>query len=244
MIGLVQDVGVRSDTPATRIRRALKEQMDTGLLGPGDKLPPERELSALFGTTRITVKEALQSLEAQGALYCEDRRGWFVAPRRLDYNPMYRSHFHALVAQQQREASTRLIAARQEVAPASTCQRLGLPALSRIVVIRRVRSLDGRAVMYAEHHLRPERFPDILMQDLTQSLTGLYERVYGIRYGRSRFEIVSGAASGEVAQALALREGSPILQVTRVNHDEAGVAIDCDHEYWRHDAVRIVVESQ
>lgn len=241
--GLVQETRGRSETPAVRIRRALVQQIETGGLRAGDRLPPERELSSLFDTTRITVKEALQSLEAQGLLYCEDRRGWFVAPPRLDYNPLYRSHFHGVAAQQRRVAGTRLLAAGLEIASGTMAQRLGLPALSRVVVVRRVRSLDGRAVMYAEHHLRPERFPDILSHDLTQSLTGLYERVYGIRYGRSKFEIVSSAASGEVAQALALREGSPVLHILRVNYDDRGGAFDCDIEYWRHDAIRIVVDS-
>lgn len=243
MIGLDQQEKARGDTRAGRIRQALVQQIETGLLRAGDKLPPERELSELFATTRITVKEALQSLEAQGVLYCEDRRGWFVAPARLDYNPLYRSHFHALVAQQARQASTRLLGAGLELASSSVCSRLALAALSRVVTIRRVRSLDGRAVMFAEHHLRPERFPDILQHDLTQSLTELYERSYGIRYGRSRFEIVSGAASGTVAHCLALRDGSPILHITRVNFDLHGEVIDCDVEYWRHDAVRMVIDS-
>jgi DNA-binding GntR family transcriptional regulator len=47
-----------------------------------------------------------------------------------------------------------------------------------------------------------------------------------------------------VAHALTLAEGSPILLVFRVNYDQHGQIIDCDHEYWRHDAIRITVDSQ
>ena len=59
----------------TAIGQVLQEQLDHGLLAAGSKLPAERKLSELFGTTRITVREALLQLEAQGQIYREERRG-------------------------------------------------------------------------------------------------------------------------------------------------------------------------
>ena len=82
----------------TAIGLALQEQISHGLLSPTSKLPAERKLSELFSTTRITVREALLQLEAQGQIYREERRGWFVSPPRLAYNLMQRSHFHAMSA--------------------------------------------------------------------------------------------------------------------------------------------------
>ena len=52
----------------TAIGLALQEQISHGLLSPASKLPAERKLSELFGTTRITVREALLQLEAQGQI--------------------------------------------------------------------------------------------------------------------------------------------------------------------------------
>lgn len=45
------------------------------------------ELSERFATTRITLKEALAALEAEGKIYREERRGWFVASARFIYDP-------------------------------------------------------------------------------------------------------------------------------------------------------------
>lgn len=84
----------------TAICRALSEQIGHGLLPAGGKLPAERKLSELFATTRITLREALIQLESQGLIYREERRGWFVSPERLAYNPLVRSHFHAMVSEQ------------------------------------------------------------------------------------------------------------------------------------------------
>ena len=231
-------------TQMALIRNTLQQQIREGLLQPGMRLPSERELSERFATTRITLKEALAALEAEGEIYREERRGWFVSTPRLIYDPRYKSHFHALVETQQRKVDTRVLNAGPVVATPALCRQMSLPALSGLLQINRLRQLDGRHVLYVEHFLLPSRFPDLLRHDLGQSLTRLYAEQYGIHYGRAHFDIVSTAARGAVARALCLADGAPVLLITRINYDEQGALIDCDREYWRHDAVVIRIDSQ
>lgn len=227
----------------TAICHALQEQIEHGLLSPGCKLPAERKLSEVFDTTRITLREALVQLEARGLIYREERRGWFVAPERLTYDLIQRSHFHAMVREQGREAHTQLLSARLLPAAAMVCARLQLAPLSSVIQICRLRRIDDRAVLYAEHYLNPEYFPGILDHDLSQSLTELYARHYGIAYGRVAFEILPTALPSAAATALKVSVGNPGLHITRVNSDRHGRLIDCDLEYWRHDAIRIKAEA-
>lgn len=44
-----------------------------GLIGPGDRFPPERELAAQLGISRLTLREAIRELAQAG--YVESRRG-------------------------------------------------------------------------------------------------------------------------------------------------------------------------
>jgi DNA-binding GntR family transcriptional regulator len=231
------------NTQIAHITETLRRQIAAGALPHGAKLPAERELAALFGTTRITLKDALSMLEAEGLIYREERRGWFVSRPRLVYNPASRSHFHALVAAQCRRAETRVLGAEVVVAPFELVAELELAPLSPLFCIRRARRIDGRAVLHVTHFLRPHLFPGIERQDLSQSLTELYRREYGLEYGRSRFDICPTAARGEAARVLNLAPGSPVLAVTRINYDQFGRPIDCDREIWRHDAVRIRIDS-
>lgn len=226
----------------TAICHALQEQIEHGLLPSGCKLPAERKLSEVFDTTRITLREALVQLEAQGLIYREERRGWFVAPQRLTYDLIERSHFHAMVRDQGRTPATGLLSARLQPAAAAICARLHLPPLSSVIQICRLRRIDGRAVLYAEHYLNPEYFPGILEHDLGQSLTEIYARHYDIQYGKVCFEILPTALPAAAASALKVSPGSAGLHITRVNSDQSGRLIDCDLEYWRHDAIRIRAE--
>jgi DNA-binding FadR family transcriptional regulator len=46
-----------------------------GLVAPGDRFPPERELAGLLGVSRLTLREAIRALQQSG--YVESRRGRF-----------------------------------------------------------------------------------------------------------------------------------------------------------------------
>lgn len=232
---------MREEVPraVTTICNALQEQIEHGLLPPGGKLPAERKLSEVFATTRITLREALVQLEAQGLIYREERRGWFISPPRLAYDLMRRSHFHAMVQAQGRQAETQVISARLQPASAKICEKLQLPALSSVIQICRARRIDGRLVLYVEHYLNPMYFPGILECDLNLSLTELYAARFGLRYGQVRFEMVPTAMHADACAVLKVSLGSPGLCISRVNYDQQGRLIDCDLEYWRHDAIHV-----
>jgi DNA-binding GntR family transcriptional regulator len=231
-------------TQIHQIRLSLESQIDSGLLTAGTKLPSERELCELFSTTRITLKDALLALEADGRIYREKRRGLRVSYPRLIYNPLYKMHFQRMVTMQNRRVETKVVATRQVMADAPLSKEMELAPLSNLYQICRVRYLDDRIVTYVEHFLKPQRFPGIMLHDLSKSLTQTYEDHFDLRFSRSRFSIYPAAARGEVAQQLNVTAGSPILMITRINYDQDGMLVDCDHEYWRHDAVRIAVDSQ
>ncbi|BEO82697.1 transcriptional regulator [Serratia marcescens] len=234
-----------SEAPTTvaTICQTLNARITAGEFAVGGKLPSERALSEQFATTRITLQEALGQLEAQGVIYRQVRRGWFISPPRLIYNPLQRSHFHAMAQQQGRAAHTEAIDSAVVTLDAPLAARLALPPGAEAYRIRRLRYIDGRAVLYCEHYLNPAYFPGILDEDLTQSLTALYAARYGIHYGRVRFDMLPTLLPQQAAVMLKVTYGSPALFITRVNRDQHDRVIDCDLEYWRYDALHIDVEA-
>ena len=233
----------QSGTQLGRIKASIREQLQSGIFTEGQKLPSERELSELFSTTRITLKDALVSLETEGLIYREERRGWYVSPERIRYNPLSRSHFHQMIREQHRIAETRLLSTRTEMAACDYAKALEIEQITPIHVIERLRFIDGRAVLFVENVLKAPLFEKVLSENLTMSLTGIYREKYGYETQRSRFDVVPTSAPAHVAKALNLAEGQPVLKICRVNYKQDGELMDCELEYWRPDSVVIHIDS-
>lgn len=63
-----------------RTLKALRDALDQGRF-PDNKLPPERELAAMVGVSRGSVRKALAVLEAEGRIWRHVGRGTFLGPR-------------------------------------------------------------------------------------------------------------------------------------------------------------------
>ena len=233
----------QSGTQLGRIKASIREQLQSGIFTEGQKLPSERELSELFSTTRITLKDALVSLETEGLIYREERRGWYVSPERVRYNPLSRSHFHQMIREQNRIAETQLLSTRTEMAAGDYARALEIEQITPIHVIERLRFIDGRAVLFVENVLKAPLFEKVLSENLTMSLTGIYREKYGYETKRSRFDVIPTSAPAHVAKALNLAEGQPVLKICRVNYKQDGELMDCELEYWRPDSVVIHIDS-
>jgi len=68
----------RSEEVRLQIERAIRQ----GDFAPGERLPSERELVETFGVSRVSVREAIRSLEAVGLVRVHQGRGAFVSDRR------------------------------------------------------------------------------------------------------------------------------------------------------------------
>jgi GntR family transcriptional repressor for pyruvate dehydrogenase complex len=63
-----------------QIADQLRDMIDRGEYGPGDNLPPERELAKQFGVSRTSVREALIALEVIGIVSVRVGNGVMVLP--------------------------------------------------------------------------------------------------------------------------------------------------------------------
>lgn len=70
---------INSTNRSQLVREQLEQAIANGVFEPGGRLPPERELVEQFGVSRVSVREALRSLEALGLIKVVPGRGCFVS---------------------------------------------------------------------------------------------------------------------------------------------------------------------
>ncbi|ASI92010.1 MULTISPECIES: phosphonate utilization transcriptional regulator PhnR [Vibrio] len=223
-----------------KIKDAIVEQIDSGMLTPRQKLPAERKLAESFDTTRVTLREALSLLESEGRIYREDRRGWFISPEPLRYDPTQTLNFTNMAKSQNRTPKTELLSAKAMLATKQAAELLHLPPFSDIYRVDRVRYLEDRPVVFVTNFIRTEPFANLLEFDMeNSSLTDIYRDEYGVTYSKVKYRVSTTSLLGDIAQALRATSGTPAMMVERINYNQHGELIDCDIEYWRHDAINI-----
>ncbi len=76
---LSYEVNRESSIPIhSQIKDRIKNMIDTGKLKPGDKVPPELELSHEFNVSRTTIRKAMESLVKEELIIRQPGKGSFV----------------------------------------------------------------------------------------------------------------------------------------------------------------------
>ena len=66
-----------------QIREIIREKIEEGVYAPGSAIPSENDLAERFGTTRLTVRNAIDALVAGGLLRRVQGKGVYVMSERL-----------------------------------------------------------------------------------------------------------------------------------------------------------------
>ena len=235
----------RSSRPRSQAaREELLEWVARGRIGPGSQLPPEPQLASKLGVSRATLRDALGSLEDEGLVTRTRGSGTFLAHRprarnNLDANFGVSEAIRAAGMRPGYEESvTRIERAADEA------ERLSLDPDDDVVIVERVRTADGRRVVFSLDVLPAELLaerPDVLPRLGRDSLYDTMERELGIvvHHGVATFAPVKATAS--IARKLHITGGTPLLSLDQVDYNEEGRPVLSSHEYHLADAFEFIV---
>lgn len=225
------------DTSKThRLYLMLRHAIMTGELGGGARLPSEPDLGHLHRVSRVTVRRALDQLEREGLIKRQPGAGTFVAARRAT-RPVVADLSNALVdlIEMGRRTGVRLLSFTFVHTAPLIADALHLPTGHRCQRSVRVRLIDGEPFSYLVAHV-PERIGVTYTEaDLASTpLLVLLERS-GVRVDRATQTVGATLAAPEVAEALGLDTGSPLITLTRIVFDAQGRGVEHLQAYYRPD---------
>jgi GntR family transcriptional regulator len=205
----------------------IEQAIADGRLGPGDRLPPERELAVEHGVSRMTVRQALQTLESRGLLRRSIGRsgGSFVAQPKLERDLGTFSGLSEQLRRQGVEAGARVLSARE--------------ADGELEIVR-VRLADGEPFALERSRFPAERFDGLLELDLTGSLYELLADRFDAAPVRAVERIEPVLADADEADALGVEAGTPLMLVDRTAYDAGGLVVETARDVFRGDRTRIV----
>lgn len=242
-IGRITVVIVPGAAPVyQQIEEQLRAAIAAGVVLPGEKLPPERELAEQLGVSRMTVRQAFDGLARDGLVERGVGRGTYVSASKVEHD---RTRLVGFTEQMERaglEPSARILTREVCVAPQKVADELVLPDGSKVLHVLRVRSGGGTPLTIEEFWLPLELFPGIEDADLNGSIYVLMRERYDREPVRAIECLEPVAAPAPDARLLGIPPRSPVMHVVRTTYDTTGAPIEYARDRHRGDRASFVVE--
>lgn len=212
----------------------LRDQITSGHLAPGEKLPSEREIARTYEAARNTAREALRLLADEGLVTARHGSGVYVrAPYRLirlssdryshRHRATGRTPFRLECARQGKIAHIRVVGITREIPPPEVAEHLGI-AIDQAEVLHRENHYfaDDDPVQVVSTYLR---FAEAEGTPLTQSKTGpggIYGRLEDLGHTMTRYTEDATARMPTPSEAAVLRllPGVPVLDILHTSYDQ------------------------
>lgn len=224
------------EAKAKQVYLVLRDRILSGACGFGAKLPTENELAVYHGVSRVTVRRALGELARER--FIERRRS---AGTRVIYRPAPApmvadiSGVLANLADMGRRTAVTLLSFDYLPAEGAVAQALGVGPDQLLQRAVRVRTVDRVPFSYLTTHVPESVAVTFTRQELAaRPLLELLERA-GVKVEHARQRISAALATPDVARALNVRSGSPLIELVRVVRDQSGRAVEHLHALYRPD---------
>lgn len=226
-----------------QLKEQLRGEILAGRVKVGDRLPPERDLAHRYGVSRMTARQALQSLVHEGYLSRQSGRGTFVTAPSAAIRISSKGFSEDMAAMGMRPTS-KVLSATVEPAVSMVAYDLRITAGAPCFRLERLRFADGEPMAYELSYLSADRFPDLASQDFTnRSLYQFLNEKYGVYRTRSRRTVESVGASVREAELLAVPVGTPMLKIAGIALDNTENPLETGWTVYRADRFKLSINE-
>lgn len=233
---LINEIDHKSDIPLHKqIQITLRKLIESGEFDNGKLFPNEVDLSNLFAVSRNTVRQAFNTLVAEGLLQRKRGKGTTVVKKKeivTHLNEWY--SFSADMKKQGVTIKNYLIDFKEEVCNQKLADLFNVPLGKNIHKLTRVKGSETVPFVLFESWFHP-RIAISKTQNFTKPLNQILENEYSVIAKHSHEQLKALKANQKIANILNVEVGSPIFYRERIVYDAAMRIIEFNKCYYRHD---------
>ncbi len=227
-----------------QVREALLEDLISGNLDPGTKLPNENELADRFSVSRATVREAVLGLMDAGYLARRHGSGTYVTHAPRARHPLETTvSYTAMIREAGQKPGETVLNKGSRLPTELERKLLDLEEGEALVEVERVRLASRRPVIYSRDRIPESLLGDVTPDALESSLYVILEWA-GHPVVRASAQLIPTLADAKLAKLLAVKRGTPLLHIDQVDYDERGRAVMLSHEWHVADAFELIVNRR
>jgi GntR family transcriptional regulator len=231
---------LRTDRPKGDQIREILERL-TRSLPAGTVLPSERVLAERFGVARMTVRQEVDRVVAEGLAARRPGGGTFVAEPRP--NKLLASSFSQDMRTRGITPGAKVLEHRVSAADETLAAELEVPVGTPVLHLVRLRTADGEPMAIERTNLSLNRFPGLDALSFDElSLYGELATRFGVSLGMVSASIIAAPPdTPEDAALLGIDQTAPCLIITSAPRTAAGEVIECGRSTYRSDRYDITV---
>lgn len=223
-----------------QLKAQLLEQIRSGALREGDQLESEPDLCTRFGVSRTVVRQAVGELSQQGYLTRVQGKGTFVStPKLMEYFLDSADGFHYDFASRGFSVVSKVLSC-TEGEPADAVRVSLKTREKRVVILDRLRSVDGKPLAFSRSYL-PNRLHANLLKLLTntdltkESLYTVLSDACGVSIAAATRRIEAVNADRSLSTMLGIPLNTALLLIRSVCTDTNGEPVEYFEAWHRAD---------
>lgn len=207
-------------------------------------IPTEVDISNHFGISRPTVRQAINSLVAEGYLYRIKGRGTFISKPKFNQN--FLQALESYNVEMQRKGlmpSTKLLSLEVIPCDEKVAEALKLASSSRVIKLSRLRYADDEPIVFVVAYLPYDKCPDFVNRNLeTESIYEILENDYKLVIDKASRSLESTLAGSFEAELLHIEKGSPIQYFESITYLSDETPIEFSIAKYRGDRNKFAFE--
>lgn len=227
----------------SQIEEIIRDGIENGVWLPNTPIPSERDLSSIYGLSRMTVRRAIDQLVTEGLLYRVNGKGTFVSDAKVKFRALSLAGLREQTIEMGYSPSAKLLGIQRILATKKNAIILQVDEDEPLFLIERVVYGDNIPLGLLMSFIPVRRCKDLDKADLANSsLYSILRNDYGILIKRASETLETSLATPRESLLLNVNNGSPMFILRIIMYDTDECPIEYVKVVFRGDRIQLSLE--
>ena len=226
-----------------QIKKILTEKIQKGDIKTGEKIPTEEELVNKYHVSRMTIRQAINSLVNEGYLERIKGKGSFVLEKKIQYGLLHLKSFSQDMKQRGFQVKNKTLEKKETTPTKKISTKLHIKTTDKILTVTRIRIVNKKPIALETTHIPSHLCPELIKENFNEiSLFNILEKKYKLHLKNAEQILEPVLPDAHIRNILEIPNQTPLLKVSGITYLENNIPIEYIEAYYRSDRYKFILE--